>query len=71
MTVISNSFNFKANRSMDMQYSVITWLILFSYLFLLALLFGMRVQIGDVIFLKHAKLSVLLFLTKSEPQHYS
>ena len=32
-------------NSMDMQHSMLTWLILFSYLFLLALPFGIRVQL--------------------------
>ena len=44
VTVISNSF-IKGNRSMDMQYSMLTWLILFSHLFLLALSFGIIVQL--------------------------
>ena len=32
-------------NSMDTQYSMLTWLILFSYLSLLALPFGIRVQL--------------------------
>ena len=56
---------------MDMQYSMLTWLILFSY-FLMALQFGIREQlqytvISNVIFFKLTN----IFLTKSEPQYYS
>ena len=44
MTVVSNSFK-SINRSMEMKYSMFTWLILFSYLFLLVLSFGIIVQL--------------------------
>ena len=43
MTVVLISF--KGNRSMDVQYSMLTWLILLSYLFLLALPFRISVQL--------------------------
>ena len=46
---------------MDMQYSMLTWLILFSYLFLLALPLGLECNCNTGnqwcdFFLKHAKL---------------
>ena len=61
------------SMDMQMQYSMLTWLILFSYLLLLALPFGIRVTItmhviSNVIFFQTCE---IIFLTKSEPQHYS